>query len=229
MPHQKFQGFIYLLICILSSFSCSRDTLFKEVSSEHSGIEFSNTILETDSFNILTEEYIFNGGGVAVADFNLDGLPDLFFSGNQAPSALYLNEGNLKFHDVSKQSGITSERRWFTGTLILDVNADGLPDIYVSAGIDDQPEMRRNVLWVHQGLDEKGVPSFIDLADQYGLADAHSSMWSAVLDYNNDELLDLYVLNNEQVVILPTNYLEKLNYGSSPSNDRLYRNNGDGS
>lgn len=229
MPQLKHQGFLYLFFCGFLTIACSRNTLFHKVPSEHSGVEFSNTIFETDDFNILTEEYIFNGGGVAVADFNLDGLPDLFFSGNQSLSALYLNEGNLKFQDVSEPSGITSEKRWFTGALVLDVNADGLPDIYVSAGIADQPEMRRNVLWVHQGLDEKGVPKFIDLADQYGLADAHSSMWSAVLDYNNDGLLDLYVLNNEQVGILPTNYREKVNDGSSPSNDRLYRNNGDGS
>ncbi|MDA0843114.1 MAG: VCBS repeat-containing protein [Bacteroidetes bacterium] len=229
MPHLNFKRSLYLLTCIFLTYACSRNTLFVEISSEYSGVNFSNTILETDDFNILTEEYIFNGGGVAVADFNLDGLPDLFFSGNQSPSALYLNEGNLQFTDVSQHSGINSERRWFTGTTVIDVNTDGLPDIYVSAGVDDQPEMRRNVLWVHQGLNENGVPIFINLADQYGLADAHSSMWSAVLDYDKDGLLDLYVLNNEQVGILPTNYREKVNDGSSPSNDRLYRNNGDGS
>lgn len=209
--------------------SCTESTLFRAVPSTSSGINFENRIIETETFNILTEEYIFNGGGVAVADFNKDGLPDLFFSGNQVSNALYLNQGDLNFTDVSMASGVASTERWFTGVLILDVNNDSWPDIYVAAGIDDDPIKRQNALFVHKGLNEQGIPVFEEQAEAYGIADRHSSMWAATLDYNRDGLIDLYVLNNEQTGILPTNYREKVLDGSAESNDRLYRNNGDGS
>lgn len=222
--------FIVLMASFCLFVSCSEeDTLFEALSSDYTGITFENQIQETDTFNILTEEYIFNGGGVAVADFNLDGLPDLFFSGNQVSNALYLNQGNLQFNDVSEASGITEVDRWFTGVTVLDVNNDRLPDLYIAAGIDDDLSRRQNALLVHQGLNEEGVPVFEDRALEYGVADQHSSMWVSTLDFDADGLMDLYVLNNEQSGILPTNYREKVIDGSAPSNDRLYRNNGDGS
>jgi enediyne biosynthesis protein E4 len=222
--------FCYLiLVFMLFLGACQEASLFQLAPSTSSGIDFENRIIETETFNILTEEYIFNGAGVAVADFNKDGLPDLFFSGNQVNNALYLNEGGLNFIDVSQVSGVTSVDRWFTGVLILDVNNDTWPDIYVTAGIDDDPVKRLNALFVHKGLNDKGVPVFEEQAEAYGIADRHSSMWAATLDYNRDGLIDLYVLNNEQTGILPTNYREKVLDGSAESNDRLYRNNGDGS
>lgn len=230
MQRFKSARFIVLMASFGLFVSCSEeDTLFEALSPDYTGITFENRIQETDTFNILTEEYIFNGGGVAVADFNLDGLPDLFFSGNQVSNALYLNQGNLQFKDVSEASRIAVVDRWFTGVTVLDVNNDQLPDLYIAAGIDDDLSRRQNALLVHQGLNEEGIPVFEDRALEYGVADQHSSMWVSTLDYNADGLLDLYVLNNEQSGILPTNYREKVIDGSAPSNDRLYRNNGDGS
>lgn len=75
------KSYILIAVASLLVISCSKkqeDTLFTSISSDHSGITFNNKIVETDSFNILTSEYIFNGGGVAVGDFNNDGKPDLF-------------------------------------------------------------------------------------------------------------------------------------------------------
>ena len=230
MPKFKFASFYALMVGLVLISSCSDNpTLFKALSSEYTGIDFENTITETDTFNILTEEYIFNGGGVAVADFNDDGLADLFFTGNQVRNALFLNKGALQFDNVSEASGVSSLDRWFTGVTVLDVNNDGWPDLYVAAGIDDDPAKRKNALLVHQGVNAAGIPVFEDQAEAYGVADGHSSMWTSTLDYNGDGLLDIYVLNNEQSGILPTNYREKVTDGSAPSNDRLYRNNGDGS
>ena len=85
------------LLVLFTSCSSKESTLFKLLDSELTGVDFENTITETENFNILTNEYIFNGGGVAVSDFNKDGLPDLFFTGNMVSNQLYLNQGNLKF------------------------------------------------------------------------------------------------------------------------------------
>ena len=124
-----------ILICFLvvsfSSCSSKESTLFKLLDSEFTGVDFENTITETENFNILTNEYIFNGGGVAVSDFNKDGLPDLFFTGNMVSNQLYLNQGNLKFKNITDDSKLNSNGYWSTGVAIADVNADGLMDIYI--------------------------------------------------------------------------------------------------
>ena len=119
----------YILIALVSVLvvSCSKkkeDTLFIKVSSNDSGIAFNNKIVETDSFNILTSEYIFNGGGVAVGDFNNDDKPDLFFTGNQVTNKLYLNQGDFKFKDVTKASGVEAADKWKTGAAVIDINND---------------------------------------------------------------------------------------------------------
>ncbi len=207
--------------------SCQKDPkLFELLPPAKTGITFSNDITETDSFNILTEEYIFNGGGVAVADFNKDGRPDLFFTGNEVPNKLYLNKGDLKFEDVSTAAGIEASDKWATGIAVVDINADGWPDIYVCAAM--YPQNRNNLLFVHQGLDDNGIPYFEDMAEKYGVHEAGNSMGAAFFDFDRDGLLDLYVLNNEQNNILPGNYREKISDGTAINNDQLYRNQGDG-
>lgn len=222
---------IYLSAFILVFlFSCSKkeDTLFNQLSPEDTGIDFNNLIVESDSFNILTDEYIFNGGGVATGDFNNDGLPDLFFTGNQVPNKLFLNEGKLKFKDISISAGIEAKDRWSTGVTVVDINGDGFLDVYVCAAMFKDKEKRANMLFVNQGLDQNGEPSFIESAAQYGIAGSDNSMMATFFDYNNDGLLDLYVLNNEQNKSIPSNYREKITDGSAINNDRLYRNNGNG-
>ncbi|MCL6261034.1 FG-GAP-like repeat-containing protein [Aquiflexum sp. TKW24L] len=215
---------------LLSIASCTKkeDTLFNLLSMKDTGIDFNNLIVESDSFNILTDEYIFNGGGVAVGDFNNDGLPDLFFTGNQVANKLYLNEGKLKFKDVSTVSGIEAKDRWSTGVTVVDINGDGLLDVYVCAAMFKENEKRANMLFVNQGLNKDGIPTFIESAAQYGIAGTDNSMMATFFDYNNDGLLDLYVLNNEQSKSIPSNYREKIADGSAINNDRLYRNNGNG-
>lgn len=225
--------YYFCLICISSLLisACknkSHDTLFTLKSSKTTGITFNNQIIETDSANILTEEYIFNGGGVAIGDFNNDGTPDVFFTGNQVPNKLYLNLGGFKFKDVSSVAGIEAKDRWNTGATVVDINTDGLLDIYVCAARETDLSKRANLLFVNQGMDSNGVPRFKELAKQYKIDESGNSMGAAFFDYDKDGLLDLYVLNNEQVHVLPTNYRKKVVDGSAVSNDQLYHNNGDG-
>jgi len=106
-------------------------TLFTEVPAAQSHIDFSNTIKEDKDYNILTYEYLYNGGGVAAGDLNNDGLADLVFSGNMTPLRLYLNKGGLQFEDVSTRVGFSNRARWRTGVVMADVNGDGLLDIFV--------------------------------------------------------------------------------------------------
>jgi len=218
---------IVVFVFLLSS--CKKDsTLFVLKSPVQTGIDFNNVIIESDSFNILTDEYIFNGGGVAVADFDQNGLPDLFFTGNQVPNRLYLNQGDFKFKDISESAGIMAVEKWCTGSVIVDINNDGWPDIYVAAAMMKGPGERNNLLFVNQGKDASGNVTFKEMAVQYGIADPGNSMGAAFIDYDLDGDLDLYVLNNEQLTAMPTNFRPKVTDGSAINNDSFYRNNGDG-
>ncbi|TLP80553.1 VCBS repeat-containing protein [Maribacter sp. ACAM166] len=221
---------IVLLSLTISIISCDNknNTLFQLVPASESGIEFNNKIIETDSFNILTSEYIFNGGGVAVGDFNNDGKPDLFFSGNQVPNKLYLNLGDFKFKDISKESGIEALNKWNTGIALADINNDGYLDIYVCSAMLTKDDEKENILFINQGLDDNQIPQFKNRAKEYGIEEPGNSMGATFFDYDKDGLLDLYVLNNVDIHVLPANYRTKITDGSALSNDRLYRNNGDG-
>ena len=219
---------IILLVTLIFFSSCSfSDHLFERVASDQSGIHFSNTITEDGSFNILTEEYIFNGGGVVSADFTNDGYRDLFFTGNQVGNALYINKGGLVFEDQTEVSGIGMSEQWATGATYADVNGDGWLDLYVCTAMNT--DNRRNILWINQGLDAEGNISFSDQTEAFGLEHHGNSMGAVFFDYNKDGFLDLYVINNEQSESIPMNYRNKVVDGSAPSNDALFKNNGDGS
>ena len=201
---------------------------FESLSGEQTGIDFVNRITVNDSFNALTYEYIYNGAGVGIGDLNGDGLPDVFLAGNQVSSRLYLNRGNLHFEDVTERSGVATER-WSTGVSLTDVNGDGRMDIYVSvAGFGVPAEQRANLLFLNDGNDERGVPRFSEAARSTGLADTAYTSHTAFLDYDLDGDLDAYVLNNA-LEVHNRNVLRPIRTdGSAPSNDRLYRNEGDG-
>ncbi|MGB3144785.1 MAG: VCBS repeat-containing protein, partial [Maribacter sp.] len=222
-----------LVITLLSFFliiSCKQEKrkLFTKVDANSSGIFFNNEIIENDSFNIINVEYIFNGGGVAIGDFNNDNEPDIFFTGNQVTNKLYINKGDLKFEDISKTADIEAKEKWNTGTSVVDINNDGFLDIYVCAAMLPTQKERENLLFVNQGINGNGIPVFKEEAKKYGIADAGNSMNATFFDYDKDGFLDLYVLNNTDVHELPSTYREIIIDGSAPSNDKLYHNNGDG-
>jgi hypothetical protein len=228
MKPLRYSFAILLTAVIFSGCKDKPTTLFRLLPSDETGITFMNQILENDTFNILTHEYIYNGGGVGVADFNNDGLQDIFFSGNIVPNKLYLNKGNLKFQDVTEKANVNTKDRWNSGVAIADVNNDGLMDIYVCATMLPDSANRKNSLFINQGIGADGTPTFVNKAAEYGVEDGGYSVNAAFFDYDKDGDLDLYVLINQRLENLPTNYRAKIADGSSMNNDNLYRNNNDG-
>ena len=169
----------------------------------------------------------FNGAGVAIDDFNNDGRQDLFFTGNIVDNKLFLNQGDLKFKEVSEIAGISAKGKWCSGVTTVDINQDGLKDIYVCSTLSGIEESRKNLLYINQGVDENGIPRFEDQATQFGIDDSGHSTHAVFFDYDRDDDLDLYVLTDQLEVRSPNKYYFKRLDGSAPNTDRFYRNNGD--
>ncbi|MCG8390030.1 MAG: VCBS repeat-containing protein, partial [Cytophagales bacterium] len=212
-----------VLIAILTV-ACGRQFKpegYRLLSPNKTNITFNNEIVETDSLNPLEHFYIYNGAGVGIGDINNDGLPDIFFAGNLVSCRLYLNQGNMQFTDITEQAGVDT-KVWCTGVSMVDLNADGLLDIYVSVADKEYSDKGRNLLFINQGNNE-----FVEQAAAYGLDDPGYSTQAVFFDYDGDEDLDAYLL---------TNGIENKNHndlrprklkGEGITTDRLYRNNGD--
>ena len=182
--------------------------LFEQVGHRSSGIDFRNDLEEDIQSlnNIFFFEYYYSGGGVAVGDVNNDGLPDVMFTANTAPNKLYINEGNLKFKDVSETAGINEGKAWSTGVTMADVNGDGWLDIYVcQAGPNfDDKSRRRNLLFINnQDL------TFTESAASYGLDDANLSTQASFFDYDKDGDLDCFIINESEFFRIPYSQIEK--------------------
>ena len=223
----KYTRFPLLWICfLLLLLSCkNKNHLFHKISSDQSGIHFNNKITINDSLNPIDVTNIYNGGGVGVGDFNNDGLPDLYFTGNMVSNKLYLNKGKFKFQDITKEAGVDGSGKWCRGVAVVDINNDGWLDMYVCASMLSDPHKRENLLYINQGLDKNGVPVFKEMAKEYGLNDTTYSTMAAFFDYDNDGDLDMYlvvneILNNDN----PSVFRPKITNGSYPSTGRLYRN-----
>jgi len=177
---------------------------FQRLNEDKTGIAFVNKIFNTDSFNIFNYRNFYNGGGVALADFNKDDLLDVFFSANMGANKLYLNQGNFEFEDVSQLAGIQLSDKWSTGIAIVDINADGWNDIYVCNAGYQKGTNQKNTLFINQ---QDG--SFIDQAEAYNLADNGYTTHAAFFDYDKDGDLDVYILNNSFIPVNTLNYSNK--------------------
>lgn len=221
-------GIFFLILAITGFTSCKEKTLFESVDPSHSGIHFNNIIQDNDSMNVLEIENIYNGGGVAIADFNNDGLQDIYFTGNMVSNKLYLNKGDFKFEDITTEAGVSGEGRWSRGVSTVDINSDGLMDIYVCATIYPKGVNRTNILYINQGLSEQGIPRFKNMAAEYGLDDTTHSTMAAFFDYDNDGDLDMYLLVNQILKNeYPNGFRPVLKNGEHPSTGRLYMNRWD--
>lgn len=213
-----------ILLCISACQQKNEKTLFRYIPTSQSNIDFENTIEETIDLNILNFHYIYNGGGVGVGDFDKNGLPDLIFSANQADSKIYLNQGDLSFRDITNVSNF-QPKGWITGVSIVDINADGWEDVYLSVGGFGCDNNCYNQLFIHQGLDENGIPIFVEQAKQYGLSDGLYTQQATFFDYDLDGDLDVYLLHNV-IDDRDKNAPSEKKFINIASADQLLQNNG---
>ncbi len=191
-------------------------------------MHFNNHIVENDSINHLDKLNIYNGGGVGIGDFNNDGLQDIYLAGNAVPNRLYLNKGNMKFVDVTQEAGVGGIGGWGRGVAVVDINNDGLPDIYVCNTLLNDSNKRRNLLYINQGPDKNGVPHFKEMAKEYGLDIKLHSTMATFFDYDNDGDLDMYLtVNNAESSDNVGVFRPIVKDGTGKSTGRLYRNDWD--
>src|SRR5436190_10322400 len=188
-------GTLTLLIPLLLAGCRTREgdrAIFRLLSPDETGVKFENTITTSDSLNVQTDVYVYNGAGVGVGDIDNDGLPDIFFAGNMVSSRLYRNKGGMRFEDITERAGVTTNR-WATGVTMIDVNNDGYLDIYVSVSGPawSKAQDRANLLFVNNKN-----RTFTEAAAQYGIADTSFTTHAAFLDYDKDGCIDLFLLNN---------------------------------
>lgn len=201
------------------------ETVFTPITSAKTGLDFSNTLTPTPAFNLFSYMYYYNGAGVGAGDFNNDGKVDLFFAANQQPNRLYLNKGQLQFEDITKAAEIPTDIAWSTGVSVVDINNDGLLDIYICRVGNYKVLKGKNQLLVCTKIDEKGIPHYQDQAAQYGLDFSGFSTQAAFLDYDADGDLDLFLLNHS--VNHDGNYAPRKNFENtfdSLAGQKFYRN-----
>lgn len=205
-----FYRFVLLSFFVLIFSNCSKenqdnqDNLFSKLNASTTGINFVNEVKNGENMNIFKYRNFYNGGGVAIGDINNDGLSDVYFTSNLGTNKLYLNKGDFKFQDISKTAGIEGTKSWSTGVVMVDINADGLLDIYVCNAGTEKGENQKNELFINNGNN-----TFSEKADQYNLADTGITTHAAFFDYDKDGDLDCYILNNSFIPVSSLNYSNK--------------------
>lgn len=217
----------FWVLSLFIFYSCTKNsdleqekTLFVSLPAQKTGVDFINLLTENEAFNIIEYLYFYNGGGVSVGDINNDGLIDIYFSSNQGPNKLFLNKGKMVFEDISKKSGLESLGSWKTGVSMVDINGDGLLDIYVCRLGNFKGISGKNELYINNG-----DLTFSEKATEYGLDFQGFSTHASFFDYDRDGDLDMYLLNHAV-------HTEK-SFGSASlrylddglAGDRLYKNN----
>jgi hypothetical protein len=220
---------LYALILALISFPSVAQKLFTKLSPAKTKLDFVNRIVENDSLHIFRYEYLYNGNGIGIGDFDKDGRPDVFISGNTVPNKLYLNKSenqNIVLDDVSRKARIEGNGTWATGVSVVDVNGDGLLDIYVChSGFFRKLSDRNNELFINQGI-KNGVPVFKEMAVEVGLnAIGSQSTQAAFFDYDQDGDLDMFLLNHSNHSVNP--FLNTREMRATPNpyyGNRLFKN-----
>lgn len=224
-------GGISVALLILICSSCGNgfdingdpDKLFLSIPSSYSKVDFQNTVVQTRENNHIVNVEFISGGGVAVGDVNNDGLPDLFFTGNQVQDRLYLNRGDFRFKDISASAGIKKDTLWSTGVTFVDIDKDGDQDIYVCRNVYLEDENSANQLYINNG-----DLTFTENARAFGLADQGFSIQSIFFDFDKDGLIDMYLINQPPSLPGVGGQLDKSMAKNRLFSDKLYRNTGKG-
>jgi enediyne biosynthesis protein E4 len=208
-----------IAISLITVVSAKAQSLFEPVNASRSGVSFKNTIVENATQNALTYENLFNGGGIAVGDINNDGLEDIYFISNMQLNKLYLNQGNFQFKDITQSAGVAGRVGWKSGASMVDINGDGLLDIYVCYSGKADAEKRRNQFFINQGN-----LTFIDKAQEMGLDDPSYTTQVAFFDYDRDGDLDAFLIATNVNVIRDLEYSEARKSKHPYAGDKLFRN-----
>jgi hypothetical protein len=188
-------------------------TLFKVLSPQETGVVTENNYDDPRMWGSLYSENETGsiGTGVAIGDYDGDGRPDIFVVGKTGTCRLFRNLGGWKFEDVTQKAGVGDKgdaaKVWKQGATFVDVNNDGLLDIYVCRF--GAP----NLLYMNQG-----DGTFREEAAARGLAVKDASVMAAFCDYDRDGWLDVFV---------QTNILDADGHPNGQRN-YLFHNNGDG-
>jgi len=217
------------LVALILMLACTDNTekptqktafLLTQVSEQDTGIDFSNIVSEDAQHSIINYIYYYNGGGVASGDVNNDGLPDLYFVSNTGDNKIYLNKGNLKFEDVSEKANISGNASWNTGATMVDINNDGLLDIYVCAVSGLLDFEGHNELFINNG-----DGTFSEKAKDYGLDFKGYATQAYFFDYDKDDDLDVYIVNHAVHTTLSHGRAELRNKRAPLVGDVLLNNN----
>jgi PBP1b-binding outer membrane lipoprotein LpoB len=201
----------------------NKETLFSLIPTQHSNLTFRNDVVQTRENNHMINPEFISGAGVAVGDINNDGLQDVFFTGNQVQDRLYLNKGDFQFEDISDSANISTDNQWSSGVTFVDIDMDGDQDIYVCRNIYLENDKSANQLYINNG-----DLTFTEKANEYGLDDMGFSMQAIFFDFDNDQLLDVYVVNQPPNIRGITSDLGYAQFPDIRFSDRLYRNTGNG-
>ncbi len=212
---------LILLVCNIVFSQKKSGPLFTLMDPSYTQVTFRNDLKDSNKANIFVYKNFYKGGGVSIGDINNDGLQDIYFSGNQVGDKLYLNKGDLIFEDITESAGILNKEGWSTHVTMVDVNNDGLKDIYVCKSLyDNNPELRENELYIN-----KGNLRFEEAGKAYGLNDNNRTTQANFFDFDKDGDVDVFLVNQPRNshILAPNNNEKRI---TPTQNYRLLENNG---
>jgi len=148
---------------------------------EETGIRFTNLLSEAQT---AANQNLLNGSGVALGDYDGDGLCDVYLCSLVGTNTLYRNLGDWKFQDVTGETGVACPGQTSTGGVFADVNGDGMLDLLVTS-----------MGGPNAGFLNNGQGRFTNATAAMGLLSRLGSTSMALADVDGNGTLDLYVAN----------------------------------